>query len=347
MTTPQASRINTIRWADFLRVAASFLVIMAHIEGLGGKPYWASVIYLILSRIGVPAFFMLSGFLLLRKDEPLTVFFKKRALKVLIPFFAWSIFYDIVWNQQLINSGFTIKAVLSLFIRVLRSTRAPHLWFLYPLIGLYILTPVLRVFARNAKKTELIYFIILWILVVPVFAIMEYYTPLSFGFELQLVTGYIGYYILGLYLSQLSINKKNNLVFIALFSLGLLSSFIIYFFNIPPTESVHENVYRSYLSINFIVIGIGAFGLLKAIGDRITTKADNIITILSKTSFGIYLIHPIVLQWINKVWGLLNIPTMPLASLWAIPLTTLLCYLISFVIISMMQKIPVIKTVVP
>ncbi len=238
-----------IIWIDFVRVIATFFVLMAHIEGLNDDPPWASTIYLILSRIGVPIFFMMSGFLLLSKEEPLLIFFKKRAIKVLIPFFAWSIFYDIVWNQQLVNTGVTFEALLRLFIRVLRGARAHHLWFLYPLIGLYIFTPILRLFVKNAKQRDLAYFISIWAITVPIFAIIQYYTPLSFGFEIQFSSGYIGYYLLGVYLGNLENTSRNNIVFTLLFFLGFASAFLIYSFNIPPTESVHENVYRSYLTI--------------------------------------------------------------------------------------------------
>ena len=349
MTTEitQAEGTNKIIWVDFLRVVASFFVIMAHVEGMDGNPEWASTIYLILSRIGVPIFFMISGFLLLSKEEPLMVFLEKRAIKVLIPFLAWSIFYDVVWNQELINTGVTLDAILKLFIRILRGPRAHHLWFLYPLIGLYVLVPTLRIFIKNAKKQDILYFIGLWLIIVPILAIIQYYTPFSFGFDLQFASGYIGYFLLGVYLGKIKISKQNNAGFIFLFILGFLSTFLIYIFKIPPEESIHENVYRSYLSLNFIILGIGAFGILKAVGSKLSHGAEKYLTIFGRTSFGIYLIHIIVLEWLSQIVEFAGLLQTPLASLWAIPLTTLTCYLLSFVIIVLLQKIPLIKATVP
>ncbi len=347
MQKKSTSKEHKIIWVDFLRAIASFFVIMVHVEGMGGDLKWANIIYLILSRLGVPVFFMVSGFLLLSKQEPLNAFFKKRIAKVLIPFFAWSIFYDIVWNQQLINTGTSFEHILTLFIRIFRGPRAHHLWFLYPLIGLYIFTPVLRVFTTNSKQRDIAYFIGVWLITVPIFAIVKYYTPLSFGFELQFASGYIGYYLLGLYLGRLESNKETNISFTVLFFAGFLLTFLIYMLNIPPEESIHRNVYRSYLSLNFIIMSVGAFGLLKSTGNKLSQAAKKPLAILGETSFGIYLVHLIVLNWIRQWWETLNLSSTPMISLWAIPLITLLCFFTSFIIVRILKKIPLIKAIVP
>ena len=251
-TQPESAIKPRIIWVDFLRVVGSFLVVLSHVDGWGGNPSWASTFYTIISRNAVPLFFMVSGFLLLSKQESIYSFLKKRAWKILIPFFAWSIYFDVLWNGELLNTGVSFTSLARLFIRILRGTRAPHLWFLYTLIGLYIFIPILRIFIAKAKKTDILYFIGLWIIVVPVFAIIQFFTPLSFGFELQFASGYIGYFLLGTYLGQMNISKSRYIFFATLFSLGFLSSFLIIFLNIPPHESVNENVFRSYLSLNII-----------------------------------------------------------------------------------------------
>ncbi|MBK9210985.1 MAG: acyltransferase family protein [Anaerolineales bacterium] len=72
---------------------------MAHISYEGGGPVLVSTYYFVISRAAVPLFFMVSGFLLLKKEEPYSVFFRKRAVKVAVPFFIWSVIY-LLWKRE-------------------------------------------------------------------------------------------------------------------------------------------------------------------------------------------------------------------------------------------------------
>lgn len=73
-------------WVDYVRVAASFLVILVHTCSSTVTQYtslpiidWqVGNVYASLARVAVPLFFMLSGYLLLEKKESLQdVFFKR------------------------------------------------------------------------------------------------------------------------------------------------------------------------------------------------------------------------------------------------------------------------------
>src|SRR5512136_2309158 len=88
-------------WVDVVRAGGAFLVVLAHVvlypslKGVG--PLWAQSLYYTLTRVAVPLFFMASGYLLLRKQESIGVFFSKRALRVFIPFLIWSFIY-LAWE---------------------------------------------------------------------------------------------------------------------------------------------------------------------------------------------------------------------------------------------------------
>jgi surface polysaccharide O-acyltransferase-like enzyme len=115
---------------------------------------------------------MVSGYLLLRKEEPYGDFFRKRALKVLIPFFVWSVIY-MLWKREGFDLPFSMKLVASYLLKIVRGPRENHLWFFYALIGLYLFTPILRVFVARASLRDLIYFCGLWFMVVPVFSFLN------------------------------------------------------------------------------------------------------------------------------------------------------------------------------
>ena len=193
----EEKEFQPVQWVDFARLIAAFLVVLAHIEGWGAGPDWASFFFYTISRIGVPFFFLMSGYLLLSKEEDVSVFLKKRALRIAIPFLVWSVLYDLLYSRPFEVDGVTFEGVLRMFVRILRGPRGGHLWFVYSLLGLYLLTPILRVFVSKAKPSELYYFIGLWFLAAPILYIVEGLTPLRNGFDIYYVGGYVGYFLIG------------------------------------------------------------------------------------------------------------------------------------------------------
>ena len=106
-----------------------------------------------VSRWSVPVMVMISGLLLLdpQKEYPIKIFFKKRFNKILIPLVFWSIVYTI-WKYktgiiawQPLPAGLILKSFID-------GTVFYHLWFVYMIIGLYISTPILRIFIKHATR---------------------------------------------------------------------------------------------------------------------------------------------------------------------------------------------------
>ena len=340
----EANAPGGLTWVDFVRVAASFLVVLAHVSDLGNGPSGSNALFYSLSRNGVPLFFMLSGFLLLPKQEDIWTFFKKRAARIVIPFVFWSIAYDVVWDHAFASSGVTPGAIFSLFVRILRGPRAAHLWFFYSLIGLYFFTPILRPFVAKARKSEIWYYILMWVLVTPVLYIVLEFTPVQNGFELQYFTGYVGYFLLGMMLGQMELSPRRMWVSLAVFAAGLAFTFAVFFFNLPPEKN--ELVFRSYPSLNFVIMSSAAFLLVKFAGERLDARHTGWIKMLSQASFGIYLIHPMILWLAEMVWKNLGRGMAAMSSLLIIPLATLLLYLASFAAAHLIRHIPVLKYIV-
>lgn len=335
----------SLLWVDFLRVAASFVIVLAHVDAWGGGPLWVDNIFYSLSRNGVPLFFMLSGFLLLSKQEDTWTFTRKRAAKIVIPFLVWSIVYDVVWNQAFADTGFTLDAVLSLFIRILRGPRAAHLWFFYSLIGLYAFTPILRVFVANAKKSDLWYYIGLWVVCMPLLFIVLEFTPLESGFELQYFTGYVGYFLLGLILGRLELTPRLRGLAWGLFLAGLTFTFVVFHFDLPPENN--ELVFRSYPSLNILIMSVGVFLLMRSAGEKVDSRHASWIKVFSQASFGIYLIHSLLQVWFESLWRSWGYETAVGPSILVIPLMTIALYFASFIVTYLLRRIPILKYTVP
>lgn len=332
------SQSTRIAWVDFLRVIGTLLVVLAHIDGWGETSKVAQVFYYTLSRIGVPFFFMISGYLLLSKQEDTWIFLRKRAWKILVPFLFWSVLYDLYINHPFAESGFTPMAVVRELIRILRSPRAIHLWFFYPLIGLYLFTPILRLYVARAKRPDLLYYIALWVVTVPVVFILNAFTPIKIGIELQFAAGYVGYYLMGLVLGRLEITPRVFWMALGVLLAGFGFTFYVMYYNLPSPQN--EIVFRSYLGLNMIVMSIAAFLLLKAAGERVPSKFFPFMDLFSVNSFGMYLVHYFILLGLAQAWQSLGFEMQSGPAVLVIPLVALVGFLLSFVATYLLRKIP-------
>jgi len=329
MKTPASSML---RWVDLIRVLGSFFVVLAHVSYQGGE----SSLYYVLSRTAVPLFFMVSGYLLLGREEPYSVFFGKRIVKVFVPFLIWSLIY-LLWNREGFDSGFSLKLVVSYILKIIHGPRENHLWFFYHLLGLYIFTPILRVFAARASLRDLYYFCGLWFLVVPVLSFLEAFTPLRNGFEVYFIGGYVGYFMLGHLLGRIQFERRQLawtlFVFIAL-SIGttLLNN------------SFNNEYFVNYLGVNIVLMSVFAYILLREV--RIGERLYRFLVPFSRASFGVYLVHMLVLDLLERiplVQGWLSAGS----AVYMMPFLGLIGYLSSYLVIAILQRIPVLRWSVP
>lgn len=147
---------NNIVWVDIIRIVAILLVIVLHaatplvysFNKIPNNDWWIANIYHSISNVCVPLFFMISGYLLLDKDEPVKTFLHKRISKVLIPLAIWTLVY-LLWNKYYNNIE------LNLMFSLIKSIIEPahyHLWFLYTILGLYLFIPILNIFIRHSSE---------------------------------------------------------------------------------------------------------------------------------------------------------------------------------------------------
>ena len=255
-----------LAWVDLTRFLGAFLVVLAHVvtyPSLMGKgTFWAQTVYYTITRVAVPLFFMLSGMLLLAKEEPLAVFFRKRALKVMFPFFVWSLIYY-YWYNYSASTGGNLSFFLLGIVKTLRVPRAAHLWFFYSLIGLYIATPILRVFIARASRSDLLYFCGAWLLVGPVFAILQEQFSILINFDYPFLMGYIGYFVLGFFLNGIPVTRRVILISASVFVVSFIFTFFAIYIGMQSPK--YDQFYEQYLSLNVILMSASAFVILKSI----------------------------------------------------------------------------------
>ena len=215
-------------WLDFLRVTACFLVMTVHSTEpfyLGGEgslvltsadAFWVSV-FEGLARCCVPLFVIASGYLQLPLRYSMGEFFRRRAVRILIPLLFWTVVYALVWGSPVAN----FKGLLLNF-----NYAAGHLWFVYMLLGLYLIMPLLSPWAAAVSKCELSVYLGIWGLTLLIPFIREAAggsAPLIYAADglpapalfplwgeaswnpfglLYYVSGFAGYMLLGLYIKR-------------------------------------------------------------------------------------------------------------------------------------------------
>lgn len=342
-----------IYWVDLIRVVSIFLVVMIHvIENIinDWNSYSAEIqnianFYDSMTRMSVPLFFMTSGWLLLQKSESVQDFFAKRFFKVLFPFAFWSLIY-LIWS-----CGITLGGCKPVFISRLLFIHGAyrHLWFMYPLIGLYLITPILRLIIAPDKKHILWYFVFLWILFEPISSIANQFFDFRTNFTPPMATEFIGFFILGYLLGEMKLSRRLFVIAIIVWVLSVI-------FTGVSTYSLNKDVeqfnyfFYYFLSLPVIINSIAGYIIFRWISNYswiATGWVYSLIKTLAPASFGIYLIHILVMEILDSRNPFFNFNTDIGNPIWSIPLVSLLVFSTSFLIVFVMQKIPIVNKIVP
>jgi surface polysaccharide O-acyltransferase-like enzyme len=339
-----------VEYFDYLRFAATAAVIVLHCAApllyqfneISSVYWWTGHVYDSFTRWCVPIFFMISGALLLNpaKEEPIHRFFKKRSAKVLIPFIGWSIIYFFVQ----IKDGNLEPGFQNFFHAFLGDKIYYHLWFMYVIIAMYLITPIFRIFIQHATRRQIEYFLILWFVVTSIFSLIAKFYEIQIAIEVLPATGYIGYFILGYYLHRFPFREIFKSIMYVLAGISL--SIILYGTYVLTLDNngTFDGFFYHYLNTPVVLISIAVFLLFKSLRNTLSNRSRPFIQAVNKASLGIYLIHPWILLSLSTQW---KIDALFIHPLFGIPLLAGLTFLISFLIISVLRKVPIVEKLVP
>ncbi len=292
-----------------------------------------------LSHCAVPLFLMLSGVFMLDENRELPN--KKLAYKIgklIVLLIIWSTFYALIFHQK--------EFVYYLFYGHY------HLWYLYVIIGLYLVTPVLRLFVKQENKKILYYLIILAVIFqfCPSFIDFcchrtEYVSKFFDMFRIGIVSGYVAYYILGrlIVMDYDRIMKYKNVIY----SLGLTAVITcIVGTEIYTTETVKAyNVFYAVGNIVLLLYSTAVFifltDIIKRCEHKISGFVKNAVTGISKLSFGIYLVHACILALlrVNVLKGIFSVTMNNTNVFLYIFIVYLLTFAISYLVVFIISKI--------
>ena len=340
---------SRIIFMDWLRIISSFFIILIHLTAVYFykfpiKSYKWKIIYFYngLSRFGLPIFFMISGALFLKRDLSLKNIFNKYIKRIFIHLLLWSIIYSITKNKLMKSY---IKKIIFEIIK-----GHYHLWYLYATIGLYINIPFSREITKNERLLKyfiILYFIIIFIIpnsmnIISYYSKDIYYLFKNINSKLNLNNFSINtfYFIFGYYLDNKKYIKK--IIRIIIYILGGIGFFIttIISYNISIKNNKKLNLFNLYyLNIFFASTSVFIFFKNNFNNLNIIIKRNNIIQIIAKYTFGIYLIHPLIIEKIIKK---LNFKFLTKNILFLIPIVNFIIFILSLIITIILKYIPLI-----
>ncbi|MFP5042506.1 acyltransferase [Parasediminibacterium sp. JCM 36343] len=343
---------NRLFYADTLRFMSIVAVVLLHntadyhigYNAMLPSNWWANVIYYGICRFCVPMFVMLSGMFLLnpKKEVNLRQLFAERIPKLLLPLFFWSMVYVVidVYNTDAKWGGFHLGTTINQF---LQGPVIYHFWFLYMMVGIYLIYPILHLFVKSAERKHVEYYLLVWLIANCLFGVAEVAFDWKIGIELKDFTGYAGYFILGYYLNTYPFSKKITALLYGLMVVGFLLSAIIFpcIFKVTHFSNGPE-IMESDTTIDVVMMATGLFVWLKNKVSALPGKGIlyNIISEGSKESYALYLVHVIVLHSLFEGGALLESHFANQSAWYTVPIRATGTLVLSYLLVKLVRLVP-------
>jgi surface polysaccharide O-acyltransferase-like enzyme len=313
-TVIDAETSERIQYLDVLRMLAMAAVVFIHastgtLSEAVTSPAWhlANVLTSVFSA-SVPLFFMISGALLLDSPKTLSVRYtlRTRVLRLLVPLLVWSfiyVAYDLVVSWRVNGSPDWADAVARLKSLPGDPVIVP-LWFMYAIIGAYLLSPLLKRLVDGLTRSQVIYLLVIWALascLLPTMAALmpESVSPLftlNAKYGLDFFGGYLGYFLLGYYLAKTKRSfSKSLLVLLICFDAAVIA---VGTWRATQADIVNPEAFKSYLHVFTVVMSSAMFLLFKEVMRQRSMGRilGRTVSFLAPLAFGVYLVHSLMID---------------------------------------------------
>ncbi len=335
---------------DILRIIAAFSVVVLHVSGqfimaspVGSTEFCISNFINSVSRFGVPIFVMISGAIFLSEEKAVSIsrIWFRNILRLLIVFLIWSFGYYVFQSLYLWHFDFWNQGLLRTLTGCLYASE--HFWFLFMIMGLYALVPILRTWVHHATARELYYFTFLFV----VFQILR--STLTILLDKSLIyklsdmltivelSGYLGYFVLGYLLTKYPVSSKLKLAVYCLVPVGIIANYSVSHYQSCKNGVYTPGIYDCFGIFTFIHIVALFIFVTDLVPNGISHKKVSLwLNRLALDTLGIYMMHVALLQYFveeNILFGQLH----PLPG---ILLLSFICFVICGVVSAVLRRIP-------
>jgi len=346
-----------IDFVDALRALAATAIVFLHVSSPiaqapvanpGARWWFANLVYS-LARPSIALFVMISGFLLLSpsKEEGIGTFFRKRFIRIVVPFLAWGVVY-FVWKNHAHVSASDCARLVREFVE---GPVYYHLWFIYTITGVYLATPVLRVYVKSASLSNYTYLMGTWFAGTCLYPIISHFWGIHIGIPIMTAGGFLGAFLLGDFLRRVGVGKaaRGWLALIAAVCCTVTVGAGYALSGGVPVK--YDAVFQEFLSPTVVVTAACIFLLCKDLSlGKMRARfpgAFAAMSAVSGTSFSVYLMHIMVLEVLKS-----HIPGFSLDATFVhpaigIPLTAVVTIFFCVIATLALRKIPFVKYCLP
>lgn len=345
---------------DYLRIFAIMAMITLHVSAsnwartdINGFDWQVFNFYDSIVRWCVPIFVMISGALFLKKEVTITKIYKKYIPRMLCAFVVWSFIYFLFagknMSEQLI--GLFQDDNLIKLASIIKGHY--HLWFIPMIAGIYMCIPIIKKITEDEKIGK--YFMLLSFLfafVLPqlinlmkdfgdknIITLANALDKDLLNMHIEIVTGYVYYFILGYFISDIQFSKIQQIAIYLLGLLGFAFTIIISRMITIKSQAPIEQYYGNF-NVNVLLETIAVFELFKNIPFKNKWYYCFVVK-MSKWSFGAYLAHALIIEQLKK--NGINTLSLPIPSYLSVPAICLIVFCCSFIISAILNYIPFIK----
>ncbi len=343
------TKVERLVHLDLLRILACFSVVMLH----SAAQFWYTLpvtstdwkianSYDAVSRFGVPIFVMISGALFLQGEGDVDIkkLYTHNILRLIILYLIWSCLYGLFdcrdYEWSILDKG-------DIFREIFASRY--HLWYLPMLVGIYMLLPILKKWVQNVGRRELEYFLLLFL----IFQIgretvlglrdTEFVSFLWGMVNLDMVCGYIGYFVLGYYLVRYGIEARWHKWIYLGGGIGVVANIVLGNYLAQRAGEPIAAIYDSFGVFTFlIVVSLFLFFTTKVSKVKYSPRVRALVKEVSLATLGIYLMHIGLMEFLQP-YGIHSMMFVPVVC---IPVFGVACFVLCAVVSALLRRIPVV-----
>lgn len=333
------SKNNRVLYFDVMNILACFSVLILHhntaIHSFTNTRGWVfSLVMECAFYWAVPVFLMVSGANLLgfHKKYSLKTFFRKRFIRTFIPWLIWSLIM-LIWKLRVGKIVPQANSFSYYFNLIFQNKVHQQYWFFASLFSCYLMLPIITYLTEH--RTAMWYTLVIALLLHSIQPMLLVFQPLRQGIFLLFSESMIIYILLGWLLNNTQFNKKQRLLIYLLGIAGLVFRFIYTYVMSMDAQATDTSI-TGYRFFHAVTYSSAVFVFLKHVDwEKLLPQwVKKLLPRLASYSFGVYLMHSIVMHYEQKFLHL-GIRDLAFKTV-CIPLTYVICILI----VALLKKIP-------
>lgn len=338
---------------EVLRLIAIFGVVFNHTQERGFELYLAqnvstvnyvgSLLLGILCKVAVPLFFLVSGGLLLHREEPIRTVLTKRVLRILVVLVLFSGVLYVFWMCQ----GYFSGSVHDFLTRLWSSGVSIPYWYLYTYLGIMLMLPLLRPMVKAMSDMTFVYLAALHVLIYGVLSSAAFFLKLGYmhsDFLLPMIEPSLFYFLMGYFLAhRFSWELMNKRHLGILWGLAVVSVAVMYVMaDISMRRYGGISIQYQKCLMIFPIFAVYASVHKFFEGRKVVPGVARCITTLGSCVFGTYLLEGILRHELGFVYEWLEpqIHVLPACLIWVV--AVVMCGLL---ITWVLKKIPLLKKI--